>query len=285
MIEKDNKITQEYYKNDTIQDFYLNVWGGENIHIGIYNDADIDVLSTKIHLKDTIKTACDKKSLLIVEKIVLSNSFKDYLNIADFGAGFGGTARNVANTLKLLKKGYNIDCYDISSNNCDVNKTKYFNDNKINIYNRSFTETGQPDNCYDVIISEDAFIHVNNKSEIFKEIYRILKPGGILIFSDIISTTTNHNDLKDVYDRIKINSIADDDKYLELFKTHNLKCIDNLDYKKSMIIHYNLIKQLASIILKDNDDKTKILAGVYDWIKHVELNNITSKLFICKKII
>jgi 2-polyprenyl-3-methyl-5-hydroxy-6-metoxy-1,4-benzoquinol methylase len=285
MCDADNKITQDYYKNATIQDFYLNVWGGENIHIGIYDKSDIDILSTKMYLKDTIKNACNKKSLLIVEKIMLSNSFNDCLNVADFGAGFGGTARNLANTFKLLKKKYNIDCYDISDDNCEVNKNKSFNDNNINIYNRSFTETEQPNDYYDVIISEDAFIHINDKSAIFKEINRILKPGGLLIFSDIIATTNNRNDLKDVYERININSIADNNTYLKLFNNHNLKCIDNLDYKNSMLIHYNLVKKLANILLEENDDKKKILSGVYDWIKHVELNNITSNLFICKKII
>ena len=34
----EDKITQEYYANKDTTDFYLNIWGGDSIHIGIYHD-------------------------------------------------------------------------------------------------------------------------------------------------------------------------------------------------------------------------------------------------------
>lgn len=40
-----------------------------------------------------------------------------------------------------------------------------------------------PDNCFDIIITQDVFEHVMNPKEAFKEIARVLKPGGAHFFT------------------------------------------------------------------------------------------------------
>jgi ubiquinone/menaquinone biosynthesis C-methylase UbiE len=59
-------------------------------------------------------------------------------------------------------------------------------------------KTGLPDNSVDVVLLYDKFHDLDNPSEVLKELHRVLKPNGILSFSDhhmkeneIISKITN----------------------------------------------------------------------------------------------
>ena len=47
-----------------------------------------------------------------------------------------------------------------------------------------------------------------------------------------------------------------------------------------MLIHYKNIRD----VVEENDENKEIIKGLDNWIKHIELNNITSRLFIFKKI-
>ena len=47
-----------------------------------------------------------------------------------------------------------------------------------------------------------------------------------------------------------------------------------------MLYHYKNIRD----IVEENKDNKKIIEGLDNWIKHIELNNITSKIFIFTKI-
>ena len=40
-----------------------------------------------------------------------------------------------------------------------------------------------PDECIDVIICAQVYEHVPNDERLFDEVYRVLKPGGIVFFS------------------------------------------------------------------------------------------------------
>ena len=43
---------------------------------------------------------------------------------------------------------------------------------------------GWPDGAFDVVFSKDALIHIPDKTEIYREILRVLKPGGVFAASD-----------------------------------------------------------------------------------------------------
>nr|MDO8089972.1 class I SAM-dependent methyltransferase [Candidatus Sigynarchaeota archaeon] len=58
--------------------------------------------------------------------------------------------------------------------------------------------TGLPDNSVDVVLLYDTFHLLNNPNEVLEELHRVLKPEGILSFSDhhmkeseILSRVTN----------------------------------------------------------------------------------------------
>ena len=279
----EEEITISYYSNKNTTDFYLNLWGGDSIHIGIYHD---NYNYNKDKLKDTklkeIKFAIDNKKEYMYKFIntYCHHSWGNY-QIADFGSGYGGTARFLYDKLNKSKKEFYIDCFDISHDNCVINTHKnILNNYDIPVYNMSFLDIPFSKN-YNIIYSEDAFIHINERATIFEEINKKLLLGGILIFSDIILTDNyNKDEIQEVYNRVNIKCLETHDSYVEKAKQNKLQYVNSYEYKESMLHHYKNIRD----VVEENEENNEIIKGLDNWIKHIELNNITSKLFIFKKI-
>jgi len=315
-MDKNGETTKEYYSNKNISNFYKTVWGGECIHVGMYDlKEDTSITESKIEsfdstenikrlIKNTIRNKCD-----VMYKLIRMYNYNNNYNIADFGSGFGGTARLIVESFDKSSKNstnarYNnivhychIDCYDISKDNCYVNTTKTLKSNvynNITIYNRSFTDTLAKNNYYDFVISEDAFIHIDDKNTVFKEINRVLNKNGHLIFSDIIRTeNANKKDIDEVCNRIGVSGIISDKEYIDLANKHELKICNQIEYNEDMLKHYKNIKIIAEKTSdKDNNnnnkdyikDYNKIINGLDNWIKHIELGNIAIKIYIFTKI-
>lgn len=278
----EEKITQEYYSDKNTTNFYLNLWGGDSIHIGIYPDNyKYNPLTCKEVKKNIIKQAIDNKKEYIYKflSMYLNDNWEKYY-IADFGSGYGGTSRFLYDKLQDKHK-FHIDCFDISHDNCIINTQKnILNNYDIPVYNISFLTIPFQKN-YNCIYSEDAFIHINDRNLIFKEINTKLLKGGILIFSDIILTDDcDLEKIDEVYKRVNIKSLETHDSYVEKALNNGLKYINSIEYKDSMLYHYKNIRD----IIEENEANTKIIEGLDNWIKHIELNNITGKIFIFKKI-
>jgi sarcosine/dimethylglycine N-methyltransferase len=270
MNKKEEEITKNYYASQDIQDFYRNVWGGENIHIGMY-----PVKQATVTPNDILEASNRKIDLLITQL----NKFSSLSSrIADFGSGYGGTLRYISD--KCEKNHHEMDSYELSPENCEVNKEKNTKGNyKITVLNQSFLDTQKPNDTYDVIISEDAFIHINDKTELFMEISRVLKPGGFLIFSDIIMThkENNRKEEKDICERIGIERMETLMSYNTLARENNLTYCDSILYKLDALRHYENIRTLATKY------SPTIINGLNLWIKNIKENNLTAGIIIYKK--
>ena len=278
----EDQVTQDYYACKSIQEFYLNVWGGDSIHIGIYDDNYI--YSTKKDRQDKIndiRDSADSKKALIFDCMKKYYLDLHLINIADFGSGYGGTSRYLYKKLEKENKKFTIDCFDISKENCMVNtEQNILNNCDINVLYTSFLNIPFSKK-YNIIYSEDAFIHINDRELIFKQVSKILLKNGLLIFSDIILTDNNNPlELQEVYDRINIKNIETTKSYLEKAMKYNLKLLHEVEYKESMLLHYSNVKDCVDV----KPENQKILVGLNSWIKHITLGNITTKLFVFTKL-
>lgn len=278
--ENNEKIVVDYYNSKQHQEFYKNLWGGESIHIGIYDDLEEELLENAN--PETIKKGGKNKCELMWKLIRTYCKDINIYKIADLGSGYGGTARYIYQKIKEKNNTPNIDCYDLSFTNCIENTKKNIKcDFDISVFNRSFCDTASSANNYFIIISEDAFIHVSDKTPIFEEVFRILFKG-YFIFSDIILTeNANMENINEVYERIGISKMESFSSYKKLGEDHGFHYCNFIPYNENMLKHYSL---LESILNKNGiTENNNILKGVQNWIKHIKNGNITSGIFIFKK--
>lgn len=75
---------------------------------------------------------------------------------------------------------------------------------------RSFVDSKEADVCMDLVVSQDSYLHAGKDRElVVKEAARILKPGGLFVFTDIMQTDgVDPNDLTEVYARIGLDDMG-----------------------------------------------------------------------------
>ena len=70
---------RDYYNSDDADNFYFMIWGGEDIHIGIYTSPDEEIVTAS---RRTIELMAVQVEPISAEAQIL-----------DLGAGFGGASR------------------------------------------------------------------------------------------------------------------------------------------------------------------------------------------------
>ena len=77
------KTAQDYYDSDDADNFYYHVWGGEDIHIGMYESLEDDIADASERTVDAMASQCLTKP-------------SSQTKVLDVGAGYGGAARWLA---------------------------------------------------------------------------------------------------------------------------------------------------------------------------------------------
>ncbi|GAB5376008.1 MAG: hypothetical protein AcusKO_24700 [Acuticoccus sp.] len=157
-------IAEAYYDDKAADEFYLNIWGGEDIHVGLYETTrDIKEAS---HL--TVKKMCDTAGRIDSDTRVL-----------DIGAGYGGSARVLARTYGCPVVALNISQIQNDRNRQLTREQKL--DHLVSVRHGSFEDIEEPDGSFDLVWAQDAILHSGNKARVFEEVFRVLKPGGRFI--------------------------------------------------------------------------------------------------------
>jgi len=180
---------QEYYNSDDADNFYFTIWGGEDIHIGLYNSEDEPIFDAS---RRTIERMASK----------ISNLDKDS-KILDIGAGYGGAAR-------YLAKKYGCQVVALNLSEVENERDRKMNedqnlDHLITVVEGSFEEIPYPDFSFDVVWSQDAILHSGNREQVIKEVARVFKSGGDFVFTDTMQTNDCTEELlQPILDRNKL---------------------------------------------------------------------------------
>jgi ubiquinone/menaquinone biosynthesis C-methylase UbiE len=113
----------------------------------------------------------------ILEKINLENINE----VLEIGCGIGLVSAHLAKEYGFYVYGTDVDPYEIKL-------AKEFNVENHNLHyqNEDATDLSFKDYSFDLVISQNVFHHIPNWYEAVNEIQRVLRPGGYLIWYDLI---------------------------------------------------------------------------------------------------
>jgi sarcosine/dimethylglycine N-methyltransferase len=139
-------------------------------------------------------------------------------HVVDFCAGLGGTARYLAHRYGAVVTGIELTPTRVKG---ATELTRLVGlQNSVRIIEGNVMHVPLPNASVDVVVSQEALLHVPDKERALAEAFRILKPGGRIAFTDWVA----HRPLSDADKRLMWQGMAvadlyDLQTYVELIKT------------------------------------------------------------------
>jgi sarcosine/dimethylglycine N-methyltransferase len=201
--------TRRYYESGDVDAFYDAVWGGEDIHIGVYAHAQEGIADAS---RRTVQHAGDRVAdLLGPEAAVL-----------DLGSGYGGSARALAERF-----GCRVVALDLSEEHNRRHRAANARrglESLIEVVTGSLNDLPCEAERFDVVWSLEVLCHVADRRGALGEAVRVLKPGGALVFSDIMAAGESPaKALRPALSRLGVQSLATPSFYLEALSGLGLK--------------------------------------------------------------
>ena len=186
-------VTKEYYDSSDADNFYFHVWGGEDIHIGLYKNDSEPIADASVR---TVEAMAERLKHLPAGARVL-----------DVGAGYGGAGRYLAR-----KHGLHVTCLNLSlaqnERNRQMNRRQGLADT-VDVVVGDFEPLPFEADSFDAVWSQDAILHSGNRKRVFEEIDRVLKAGGDIVITDPMQKSgVDKKALRPVLDRIHLESMG-----------------------------------------------------------------------------
>ena len=252
------QAAQEYYNSHDADQFYATIWGGEDIHIGLYLE-DSDAIVDASHR--TVQQMASQLKELNAKSRVL-----------DIGSGYGGSSRYLAKTYGCHITGLNLSETQNQRNRA-LNRAQGLN-MTINVVDGSFEEISLPDGVIDVVWSQDSLLHSGDRPRVLAEVHRVLANGGHFIFTDIMQTESCSQDaLEPILDRIHLGSLGSLANYRKLATVLGFEEVQWIDLTPQLANHYSRVLQEVDANFESlrrtvsEDYLTRMQLGLKHWVE------------------
>jgi sarcosine/dimethylglycine N-methyltransferase len=221
------KVAENYYDSTDADAFYARVWGGEDIHVGIYRTADEPI--------------ADASRRTVVEMAARLSGLDGETTVVDIGAGYGGAARHLAGTF-----GCRVTCVNLSeaqnARNRRMNKRRGL-DERIEVVHGQFERLPLGASSYDVAWSQDAILHSGDRHRVLEEVRRVLRPGGRFILTDPMETDDcPPGVLARVYARLQLADLSSPGFYRSTLAAMGFRELSFDDLTPHLIRHYTRVR-------------------------------------------
>ncbi|KHJ35445.1 putative sterol 24-c-methyltransferase [Erysiphe necator] len=112
--------------------------------------------------------------------------------VLDVGCGVGGPAREIAKFTGAHITGLNNNDYQIERATRYAQKEGL--SNQLSFVKGDFMQMSFPDNSFDSVYAIEATVHASSLEQVYREIFRVLKPGGTFGVYEWLMTDKYDND-------------------------------------------------------------------------------------------
>ena len=219
---------RDYYNSPDADRFYHSIWGGEDIHIGLYEYDQEPIVDAS---RRTVAHMAD-----------LLGEPRSEWQVLDMGAGYGGSARYLAENHACQVTALNLSEVE-NERNRSINHARKL-DSLIEVVDASFESVPGPDERFDVVWSQDAFLHSGEREQVLHEALRVLKPGGVFIFTDPMAQDGCPEGVLDpILERIHLENLGSPSFYQEAAADLGFEAIGFEDHAHQLPRHYRRVRE------------------------------------------
>ncbi len=250
-------ITRNYYDSHEADNFYFHIWGGEDIHVGLYESE-----------QTPIREASRQTVARMAEHLPLEQD----LQVLDIGAGYGGSARYLATEYDCP-----VCCLNLSETENRRNREKNLEQGlagRIEVHTGNFESLPFANSSYDVVWCQDAILHSGRKDRVFAEVDRVLRHGGHFIFTDPMQADDcPEGVLQPVLDRIHLEEMGSVKKYRSFAADLGWKELYIEEMPHQLVNHYSsvlhaVVRQYDEIVRHCSQSYIdRMRRGLQHWIE------------------
>ena len=115
-------------------------------------------------------------------------------HVLDLCCGLGGPARYLAYHHGCRVTGVDMNTDRLAGAVRLTERTKL--QDRVLFHHANALQTGLADETFDVIVSQEAFCHIPDKKTLIAECVRLLKPGGRIVYTDILARNSMTNEIR-----------------------------------------------------------------------------------------
>lgn len=268
-------IARDYYNSEDADNFYSLIWGGEDIHVGLYFSPD-----------DPILEASSRTQERMAERL---NSLNSDSKVIDLGSGYGGAARFLADTYGCEVVALNLS--EVENNRArELNREQGLGD-KIEVIDGNFEDLPYEKETFDIAWSQDAFLHSPSREQVISEIARVLKPGGEFVFTDPMqSDNCPEGVLQPILERIHLENMASPKFYRHMAEKYGFREIEFEEQTEQLKRHYSAVLKTTENNEEDLRGKvseeylSNMKKGLNHWINGAENDYLAWGIFYFQKI-
>ena len=265
---------RDYYNSDDADRFYAIIWGGEDIHIGLYESGE-----------DPITEASHRT----VEKLAdMLGPVSSQTRVLDIGSGYGGGARYLADR---------FGCHVTALNLSEVENARARQLNaerglaeRIDVIDGSFESIPAADASFDVVWSQDAILHSGQRERVLGEVARVLKRGGVFVFTDPMQPDDCPEGVLDpILARIHLQSLGSPGFYREVGARAGLTEEQFVPLTRQLVMHYSRVLQETERRAADLEGKVapdyiaRMKKGLRHWVDGGERGHLVWGIFRFRK--
>ncbi|MEX2599896.1 MAG: methyltransferase domain-containing protein [Dehalococcoidia bacterium] len=263
--------TKAYYDGPA-DEIYSAVYG-DNLHLAI-----------PPHEGASHQEAMQHTNELMGEAVTLTPD----THVLDLGSGYGSTARFLAKTY-----GCPVTCSNLSERENEISQQRADEaglGHLVKTEYGDFHDLSYPDNSFEVVWSQEAFLHGADKAKIMREAFRVAKPGGWFVFTDVtVKGGTPEADRQRIYDRIKTSNMWDISDYEQGLANAGFTVTRVDDWSQYVAPSYGAVvekvKAQRDTLIARTDEQTvdNTIGALTFWVDSAAKGNIGWALFVARK--
>ena len=239
-------------KSDDIKlKFYSQVLddGSNNIHFGKWDGIPVDAPDA---YGLAAEQATDYLWDLAMRLLPHRAEAKDFTYV-DLGSGTGASAIRIVQRHDQVQQATCLNlCHEQNIEAEKLAKQRYLTD-RISVIDGTYEDAPFPAHSFDLAFSQDAFIHARSKAKAYQEAFRITKPGGAFIFSDLMAG--ENPDMSEA-ERLKfrennsLNDFLDPVANKAALEASGWKEVHYIDLTSDMRISFQLMLKKVNFVLE-----------------------------------
>ena len=223
------ETARAYYDSDDADAFYAEVWGGEDIHVGLYTRPDEPIVEAS---RRTVARMAE-----------LAGPLGPATRVLDLGAGYGGAVRYLARTFGCACVALNLAEVENERNRRLTREAGLAA--RVEVVPGDFTALPFEDAAFDRVWSQEALLHAGDRAAVCAEAVRVLRPGGLMVFTDPMQVDEAPADrLQPIYDRLHLESLASPGFYRDTLTALGMREVTFEEQPGQLVSHYARVRDV-----------------------------------------